>query len=315
MRNLDETFVIGSTYGGDGSWAAFEDEIYLAYTDGSGFVRLAHSRSAQVGPNADRNCYASPRAVVDRLGRYVVYTSDLGSPSHMDVMILRIPEALWPTAPDDAPPGGGGEPDAGAGPGPGASPDAGQGPGAAGLGGGCAIAPRRGAPSTPGALVLLVRTALGARAVPPRSRAGRRGGRPSRIEPPRPSPANGVRELSRPPGLLDQPLDQTIPDGPLDRRVDPGSGDEDSQRLRALVASGLEEVEPAAFAELIVGDDRDEVRREEPERLPRRRGGRDRVARLPELARDRPSHGCDVVHDEDPAHHDAPPSTLSSIRS
>jgi hypothetical protein len=40
-----ETFVIGSTYAGDGSFAAFEDEIYLAYTDGTGFVRLAHTRS------------------------------------------------------------------------------------------------------------------------------------------------------------------------------------------------------------------------------------------------------------------------------
>lgn len=108
MRNVDGTFVVGSTYGGDGSWSAFEDEIYLAYTDGSGFVRLAHSRSYQNGPNADWNYYASPRAVVDRLGRHIVYTSDLGSPSHIDVMILQIPAELWPTPPD--PPG---TPDAG----------------------------------------------------------------------------------------------------------------------------------------------------------------------------------------------------------
>jgi hypothetical protein len=44
LRTDDETFVIGSTYGGDGSYAAFQDEIYLARTDGSGFVRLAQTR-------------------------------------------------------------------------------------------------------------------------------------------------------------------------------------------------------------------------------------------------------------------------------
>src|SRR5262249_29289187 len=45
MRTDDERFVVGSTYLGDGKWDAFEDEIYLAFTDGSKFVRLAHTRS------------------------------------------------------------------------------------------------------------------------------------------------------------------------------------------------------------------------------------------------------------------------------
>ncbi|MBI5479310.1 MAG: hypothetical protein HY906_10665, partial [Deltaproteobacteria bacterium] len=99
MRNYDETFVVGSTYGGDGTWGAFEKEIYLARTDGSGFVRLAHSRSYGGTGNPDWDYYTEPRAVIDRLGRFIVYTSDLGSSSHTDVMILAIPESLWPNPP------------------------------------------------------------------------------------------------------------------------------------------------------------------------------------------------------------------------
>jgi hypothetical protein len=99
MRNDDETFVVGSTYGGDGTWGAFEKEIYLAYTDGSGFVRLAHSRSQEAQPDPNVRYFADPRAVVDRFGRYVVYSSDLGSPSRIDVMMLLIPPEYRPASP------------------------------------------------------------------------------------------------------------------------------------------------------------------------------------------------------------------------
>jgi uncharacterized protein (TIGR03382 family) len=98
LRADAETFVVASTYAGDGSWSAFEDEIFLAYTDGSGFVRLAHTRSVEASPNRAERYFAQPRAVVDRSGRYVVYTSDLGSATRTDVLLLTIPEALWPTA-------------------------------------------------------------------------------------------------------------------------------------------------------------------------------------------------------------------------
>ncbi len=95
LRADAERFVVVSTYCGDGTWAPFEKEILLAFTDGSGFVRLAHTRSDGASPDEGWRYYAQPRAVVDRRGRYVVFTSDLGSPSRTDVMLLVIPERYW----------------------------------------------------------------------------------------------------------------------------------------------------------------------------------------------------------------------------
>jgi hypothetical protein len=85
LRADDETWAVGSTYLGDGTYEAFEDEIYLARTDGSAFVRLAHTRST------GRSYYTYPRAVIDRTGRFVVYDSDLGSSSRIDVLLLEVP--------------------------------------------------------------------------------------------------------------------------------------------------------------------------------------------------------------------------------
>jgi hypothetical protein len=87
MRADDESFVVFSTYGTTGTGAPMEKEVVLARTDGSGFVRLGHTRGTR-----DGDYYAEPRAVVDRLGHYVVYTSDLGSATRLDVMILKIPK-------------------------------------------------------------------------------------------------------------------------------------------------------------------------------------------------------------------------------
>jgi len=95
LREDDEQWVLGSTYVGDGSYAAFEKEIYLARTDGAGFVRLAHTRSTESATDPNLRYFSQPRAVIDTTGRYVVYTSDLGSSSRTDVMILRIPSSLW----------------------------------------------------------------------------------------------------------------------------------------------------------------------------------------------------------------------------
>jgi hypothetical protein len=94
LRTTYEEFFVGSTYAGDGTWAAFEKEIYLGYTDGHGFVRLAHTRSKGEQTSSQWRYRAQPRAVVDRHGRYIVYTSDLGSSKRMDVMILKIPSSL-----------------------------------------------------------------------------------------------------------------------------------------------------------------------------------------------------------------------------
>ena len=96
LRGEGEEWVTGSTYGGDGSGSAFEDEIFMVRTDGSGFVRLAHSRSKELNPDHDERYYAQPRAVVDRHGKYIVFTSDLGSSSRFDVIIVKVPSAYWP---------------------------------------------------------------------------------------------------------------------------------------------------------------------------------------------------------------------------
>jgi hypothetical protein len=148
-RTDAETFVVASTYGGDGSWSAFEKEIYLAYTDGSGFVRLAHSRTTDQGGNY----WAQPRAVVDRLGRYVVYTSTLGQSSRLDVMVLAIPPALWPPPGASAAGTSGGDPAAA----PGGTGEDGEGIPHAG---GCAVGSGRARRDAAGAAALMV-TAIG----------------------------------------------------------------------------------------------------------------------------------------------------------
>lgn len=97
LRQVRESYVVVSTYAGDGTWQAFEDEIVFVNTDGSGFVRLAHTRSYERASDSTWRYYAQPRAVVDKHGRYVTYTSDLGSSTRLDVMILKIPNELWTT--------------------------------------------------------------------------------------------------------------------------------------------------------------------------------------------------------------------------
>jgi hypothetical protein len=88
MRSDDESIVIASTYGSNGTGQPFEREVVLIRTDGSGFVRLGHT----LGTRSDY--FSEPRGVVDRSGKYVVYTSDLGSASRLDVMILKIPPQM-----------------------------------------------------------------------------------------------------------------------------------------------------------------------------------------------------------------------------
>jgi MYXO-CTERM domain-containing protein len=136
LRTDDESFAVGSTYGGDGTWGAFDSEIYLAYTNGTGFVRLAHTRSKLAASDPNVRYWAEPRAVVDHQGHFVIFSSDLGSATRVDVMLLQIPPELWPRI--------GPQPDAGvdAGPGDGDAgrADAGT-PGGGGSGCGCRTTP------------------------------------------------------------------------------------------------------------------------------------------------------------------------------
>src|SRR5262249_54435270 len=103
MRTDEERYVIGSTYGGDHTNAPFENEIYLVYMDGSSCVRLGHTRSDSSGSTSDLRYFAQPRASVDRDGRFVIYASNLGSSSRVDVMMLRIPDELVDAEPTAAP--------------------------------------------------------------------------------------------------------------------------------------------------------------------------------------------------------------------
>jgi hypothetical protein len=96
LRSDPEVWAVGSTYAGDNTWAAFEDEIFLAALDGSGFVRLAHSRSKESNSSSSLRYYAQPRASASKNGRYIVYSSDLGSTTRFDTMILKVPSAYWP---------------------------------------------------------------------------------------------------------------------------------------------------------------------------------------------------------------------------
>lgn len=87
MRNADESFFVVSTYGSvDASWPPFQHEIVLVKTDGSGFFRVAHTRSMQTADSY----WSQPRAVIDRSGRFVVFASDNGT-SRIDTFILRLP--------------------------------------------------------------------------------------------------------------------------------------------------------------------------------------------------------------------------------
>jgi hypothetical protein len=87
MRNADESFFLVSTYGSVSSaWPPFQHEIILVKTNGGGFSRVAHTRSAGVADSY----WSQPRAVIDHDGRYVVFTSDNGT-SQNDVYILKLP--------------------------------------------------------------------------------------------------------------------------------------------------------------------------------------------------------------------------------
>ncbi|MBI4433661.1 hypothetical protein HY632_02730 [Candidatus Uhrbacteria bacterium] len=60
------------TSGSEGSWSAFEGEVWLQYTDGR-VLRLAQHRSTECG------YWVQPRASMSRDGRYVIFASDNGT--------------------------------------------------------------------------------------------------------------------------------------------------------------------------------------------------------------------------------------------
>lgn len=91
LRSDDERWIVVSTYAGDKTWAAFEDEIVLVRPDGSGFLRLAHTFSCECATSSAARYWTQPRATISRDGRWVLWTSDLGSATRTDVLVVRVP--------------------------------------------------------------------------------------------------------------------------------------------------------------------------------------------------------------------------------
>jgi hypothetical protein len=121
-RNYDEKIILGSSYRGLGSipsWAyqyPFDNEIYFAYSNNPGydltstnvkqeFVRVAHTLSVYTDNGSASSVQSDhyirqPHAVIDRLARYVVFTSDMGSdPTYgrTDVFVAKLSQAAHPT--------------------------------------------------------------------------------------------------------------------------------------------------------------------------------------------------------------------------
>lgn len=91
LRSDSEAWIVVSTYAGDKTWAAFEDEIVLVRPDGSGFLRLAHTFSCECATSSAARYWTQPRATISRDGRWVLWTSDLGSATRTDVLVVRVP--------------------------------------------------------------------------------------------------------------------------------------------------------------------------------------------------------------------------------
>jgi hypothetical protein len=66
-------------------------DLLLVPLDGTPARLLAHTYSTGAEADAGWRYFAQPRAAIDQLGRWVVWTSDLGSSDRLDVLMLRLP--------------------------------------------------------------------------------------------------------------------------------------------------------------------------------------------------------------------------------
>lgn len=97
MLNDDESWMLMSTFVAStlNSSGIFVDEIFQFSTDGNKSVRrLAHTHSDYLNQNPNNSYWSMPRANISRDGKYVVFTSNWGSTSRMDVFILKITPQL-----------------------------------------------------------------------------------------------------------------------------------------------------------------------------------------------------------------------------
>src|SRR5262249_6472501 len=99
-HNIGQGWCLVSTYSGNkptGSWPPYSNELFQVKLDGSGTIRLAHSRSS----NADYD--RMPRGAVSPDGKYVLFDSDmLGAVPA--VHLPGVPGSPAPAAPPPAAP-------------------------------------------------------------------------------------------------------------------------------------------------------------------------------------------------------------------
>ena len=96
MLGDNEAWMLVSTYTGGTlpSSGIFKDEIFQVATDGTQNVRrLAHHHSDYTNHNSGSAYWSSPRSCISRDGKFIVFTSDWGSPNRTDVFVLKVPPA------------------------------------------------------------------------------------------------------------------------------------------------------------------------------------------------------------------------------
>ena len=97
MLSDDESWMLMSTFVGSTlpSSGIFVDEIFQFTTDGSKSVRrLAHTHSDYLNQNSNNAYWSMPRANISRDGKYILFTSNWGSTTRMDVFVLKISPQL-----------------------------------------------------------------------------------------------------------------------------------------------------------------------------------------------------------------------------
>ncbi len=97
MLSDNESWALMSTFVGSTipSSGIFVDEIFQFTTDGSKSVRrLAHTHSDYLNQNSNNAYWSMPRANISRDGKYIVFTSNWGSTTRMDVFVLKISSQL-----------------------------------------------------------------------------------------------------------------------------------------------------------------------------------------------------------------------------
>jgi len=91
-NNVGQDWCLVSTYNGTPGAVGYTNELFQLKLDGSGAIRLAHSRSTNSG------YFYAPRAAVSQDGKYVLFDSSMQG-TVVDVYLLQVPGAADTTPP------------------------------------------------------------------------------------------------------------------------------------------------------------------------------------------------------------------------